>query len=283
MNEPSLNTDADRIELKLLLEAIALRYGYDFRGYAMATVERRLTRFVHDAGLSTYAEVTGRILRDQSFFHLLLPCFSVSVTSLFRDPVFYRALYDKVIPALRSWPHVKAWHAGCATGEEVYSHAILLKEAGLLEKSTLYATDISQPALDTGKAGIYSLGVIRKGTENYGETGAAGLLSDHYHARYNAAIMDQSLRTHIMFARHNLAMDASFGEMQVIVCRNVLIYFNDELQNKVLRLFVDSLENGGYLCLGDKESLTFSDVFDQFEIIDEDARIYRKHTSPNKI
>jgi len=279
MKETLLNTEADRIELLLLLEAIALRYGYDFKGYAMATVQRRLSQFVLDTGLSTYADVTSRILRDQSFFHLLLPCFSVSVTSLFRDPAFYRALYEKVIPVLRSWPHVKAWHAGCATGEEVYSHAMLLKEAGLLEKSTLYATDISQPALDTAKAGIYSLGVIRKGTENYAETGAAAVLSDHYHARYNAAIMDQSLRARIMFARHNLAMDASFGEMQVIVCRNVLIYFNDELQNKVLKLFLDSLENGGYLCLGDKESLTFSSVVDHFEVIDENARIYRKHTS----
>lgn len=278
MSAEVLQSEADQIELQLLLEAIALKYGYDFRGYAMPTIARRMSQFVVDAGLETYADVTARLLRDIAFFHRLLPCFSVSVTWLFRDPGFFRALQEKVIPALRSWPHIKAWHAGCATGEEVYSHAILLKEAGLLERSTLYATDISQAALDTGKAGIYSLGVFRKGTENFVATGAGGAMSDHYRARYDAAIMGAELRQRIMFARHNLAMDASFGEMQVIICRNVLIYFSEELQNKVLRLFLESLENGGYLCLGDKESLTFSSVADAFEVVDENARIYRKRT-----
>lgn len=271
-----LNSEADQIELKLLLDAITLRYGYDFTGYALPTVARRVSQFVADHGLATYAEVSSRVLRDQRFFHELLPCFSVSVTALFRDPYVYTALADKVIPALRSWPHIKIWHAGCATGEEVYSNAILLKEAGLLERSTLYATDISQPALDTGRAGIYSLGVIQKGTENFLACGASSALSDHYHARYNAAIMNADLRARVMFARHNLAMDASFGEMQMIVCRNVLIYFSEQLQDRVLGLFLESLESGGYLCLGDKESLTFSSVADQFETIDEAARIYRK-------
>lgn len=269
-------SDVDKIEMQLLLEGIFLRYGYDFRGYSMPTVARRLTQFTAEHGLGSFSDVTRMALRDLSFFHRLLACFSVSVTSLFRDPVFYRALQEKVIPALRSWPHIKAWHAGCATGEEVYSHAILLKEAGLLERSTLYATDISQAALDTGKAGIYSLPVIRKGIENYRTTGAANELSEHYHARYEAAIMHPDLRRRVMFATHNLAMDASFGEMQIIVCRNVLIYFNEELQNQVLTLFLESLEYGGYLCLGDKESLTFSAVADHFETVDEVARIYKK-------
>jgi chemotaxis protein methyltransferase CheR len=276
MNADAGLSDVDKIEMQLLLEGIFLRYGYDFRGYAMPTVARRLTQFTADNGLGSFSEVTRMALRDLSFFHRLLACFSVSVTSLFRDPVFYRALQEKVIPSLRSWPHIKAWHAGCATGEEVYSHAILLKEAGLLERSTLYATDISQAALDTGKAGIYSLPVIRKGIENYRTTGAANELSEHYHARYEAAIMHPDLRRRVMFAKHNLAMDASFGEMQIIVCRNVLIYFNEDLQNQVLTLFLESLEYGGYLCLGDKESLTFSAVAEHFETVDEAARIYKK-------
>lgn len=276
MTDPAEDPEVERLELQLLLEAVWLRYGYDFRDYAMASVARRLRQFLADAGLSSYGEVTARLLRDQGFFHELVPYFSVSVTALFRDPFFYAALAGKVLPRLRSWPHFKVWHAGCATGEEVYSNAILLKEAGLLERSTLYATDISQAALETGKAGIYSLEVIRKGAASYLEAGGRGALADHYHARYQAAIMNADLRRRMTFARHNLAMDTSFGEMQVIVCRNVLIYFSEPLQAKVLELFWESLDTGGFLCLGDKESLTFTPVADRFECIDEPARIYRK-------
>ncbi len=266
----------EKIELQLLLEAIYLRYGYDFRGYAMESISRRLTQFLADRQLPGFLDVAGRVLRDPEFFHGLAPYFSVSVTSLFRDPFFYAGLAKVVLPRLRSWPHVKIWHAGCATGEEVYSHAILLREAGLHQRATLYATDISQPALETAKAGIYSLEVIRKGTLNYQAAGGQAALSDYYHARYQAAIMDPELRRRMTFARHNLAMDTSFGEMQVIVCRNVLIYFSEDLQNQVLELFWESLDHGGILCLGDKESLTFTSVADRFEVLDEQARIYKK-------
>ena len=268
--------EVERIELHLLLEGIYQKYGYDFRGYAIESIGRRLAQFLIDRGLETYSEVTAKLLREPDFFHSLMPYFSVSVTALFRDPFFYAALVEKVLPRLRSWPHSKVWHAGCATGEEVYSHAILLKEAGIYERSMLYATDISQPALDTGKAGIYSLEVIRKGTTNYRSSGGRGALSDYYRARYQAAIMDPDLRRRITFARHNLAMDKSFGEMQLILCRNVLIYFNEALQNKVLELFWESLDHGGFLCLGDKESLTFTSVADRFEAVDETAKIFKK-------
>lgn len=268
--------EVERIELVLLLEAIWQRYGYDFRGYALASIARCTDRFLRDQGVATYSDVTARVLRDPDFFRALVPYYSVSVTALFRDPHFYSALVEKVFPRLRSWPHFKVWHAGCATGEEVYSHAILLREAGIGERSTLYATDISQPALDTGKAGIYSLEVVRKGAANYVAAGGRGALSEYYRARYMAAIMDAGLRRRITFARHNLAMDKSFGEMQLVFCRNVLIYFDEALQNQVLELLWESLDHGGFLCLGDKESLTFSSVADRFEVVDEAGRIYKK-------
>ncbi len=276
MNGDAELSEVAKIELNLLLEAIYQRYGYDFRGYTMQSIRRRLSQFLVDHRMSSFLEVAGAILRDPEVFHVLAPYFSVSVTSLFRDPFFYAALAERVLPRLRSWPHIKIWHAGCATGEEVYSHAILLREAGLQDRCMLYATDISQPALDTAKAGIYSLEVIRKGIVNYQAAGGSRALSDYYLARYQAAILDPSLRQRMTFARHNLAMDTSFGEMQVIVCRNVLIYFDEALQNKVLELFWESLDHGGFLCLGDKESLTFSSVAGRFEVVDEIAKVYKK-------
>jgi len=272
MNDPEI----ERIEIELLLQAIHLRYGYDFREYAKESIHRRLEQFIRDSSIASYSDVTARLLRDPEFFRVLLPYFSVSVTALFRDPFFYAAVGERVIPRLRAWPHVKIWHAGCATGEEVYSFAVLLREAGLLERSQVYGTDISQAALETAKAGIYPLEVLRRGSQNYLEAGCRGSLADHYLAHRDAAIVDLSLRRRVTFARHNLAMDASFGEMQVIVCRNVLIYFNEGLQNQVLELFWESLENGGMLCLGDKESLTFSSVADRFQVLDEKAKIFRK-------
>lgn len=276
MSDDTGLSEVERIELNLLLEAIFQRYGYDFRNYAMQSIARRLRQFVRDRQLSGFLEVAGLVLRDPAFFHVLVPYFSVSVTSLFRDPFVYAALSKVVIPRLRSWAHFKIWHAGCATGEEVYSHAILLREAGISERSMLYATDISQPALETAKAGIYPLEVMRKGTTNYLASGGQHALSEYYHARYEAAIMNADLRRRMTFSRHNLAMDTSFGEMQLIVCRNVLIYFNESLQNEVLELFWESLDTGGFLCLGDKESLMFTSVEARFEIVDEAARIYRK-------
>ena len=268
--------DVERIEIDLLLEGIFLRYGYDFRGYARASVERRMAQFLSDSDCQHYSQVIARMLREPAFFHQLVPYFSISVTALFRDPFFHLALREKVAPLLRTWPHFKVWHAGCATGEEVYSVAIMLREEGILDRGLLYATDISQPALETGRAGIYPLEILRKGSVNYHNAGGKGSLGDHYHARYDAGVMDAALGKRITFARHNLAMDKSFGEMQLIICRNVLIYFNQELQNGVLELFLESLDHGGYLCLGDKESLAFSSVAEAFTVVDEKARIYKK-------
>jgi len=268
--------EIERIETNLLLEAIFQRYGYDFRDYARASVERRLAQFLVDSGCGTLSNATARLLREPHFFHQLVPYFSISVTSLFRDPFFYQALREKAVPVLRTWPHFKIWHAGCATGEEVYSMAIMLREEGIFDRALLYATDISQAALETGKTGIYPLKILRKGSTNYQKAGGKGSLSDHYHAKYDAAVLDSSLQERITFARHNLAMDKSFGEMQMIICRNVLIYFNQDLQNLVLELFLESLDHGGFLCLGDKETLAFSSVADSFVAVDDKARIYKK-------
>ncbi len=268
--------DLARIEIGLLLEAICQRYGYDFRSYARETIDRRVGQFVTDAKLASVAELIGRVLREPSLFYRLLGYFSVNVTSLFRDPFVYAALRRRVLPVLRTWPHIKVWDAGCATGEEVYSLAILLSEEGLYDRSTLYATDISAPAIATAKAGIYSLDTILRGSAQYLEAGGRGSLSDYYHARYEAAAIDPALRRGVTFARHNLAMDASFGEMQLVVCRNVLIYFNRALQDHVLELLWESLDNGGFLCLGDKETIAFTSVADRFEVVDDEARIYKK-------
>jgi len=273
MDQP---TEVQRIEIALLLEGIFQRYGYDFRNYSRKSVERRLTQFLADSGHDSHLEVTARALRDTEFFHRLLAYFSISVTSLFRTPELYRSMRELVVPLLRTWPHIKIWDAGCATGEEVYSLAIMLQEEGSLSRTRLYATDISQSALDTARTGVYSLEILRQGSINYHQAGGHGSLSDYYTARYNAAVMDTRLKKHMTFARHNLAMDQSFGEMQAIVCRNVLIYFNDELQNHVLELFHQSLDRGGFLCLGKNESLRFSSVVDRFDVVCEKAHIYKK-------
>lgn len=270
------STEVTDIEIDLLLEAIYKRYGYDFRNYSRASIERRLIQFLADKKYNSYSEITGRTLRDTAFFHELVSYFSISVTALFRDPFFYTALQDKVLPFLRTWPHFKIWHAGCATGEEAYSMAILLNDAKLINRATIYATDISQSALETAKTGIYNLNIIKQGSINYLEAGCINSLSDYYQALYGAALLNTNLKKKITFSRHNLVIDKSFGEMQMIVCRNVLIYFNQSLQNQVLQLFWESLEFGGFLCLGDKESLLFSPIADKFTTIDEKAKIYKK-------
>ena len=268
------------IEVDLLLEGILRRYGYDFRDYARPGLRRRLDLFLTESDAVTYLDMAARILRDRAAFHHLLSCFSVSFTSLFRDPEVYRALRHQVIPLLRTWPTCKVWHAGCATGEEVYSFGILLREAGLLPRTTVYATDINESGLRTTAEGIYALNVLRQGTKAYHAAGGECALSDHYHAYYGAAVMAQDLRGAVTTARHNLAMDSSFGEMQVVFCRNVMIYFNDSLREHVLELLWESLCYGGFLCLGDSERLAFSSVADRFECLDDAARIYKKKVSP---
>ncbi|HCC54889.1 MAG TPA: chemotaxis protein CheR [Desulfobulbaceae bacterium] len=269
----------EMIEIDLLLETIFQRYGYDFRSYARASIERRIRQFLAGSRCSSISEMIPKILHDEEFFSNLVQYFSISVTEIFRDPLVYRAVREKVLPLLKTWPHVKIWHAGCATGEEVYSLAIVLKEEEVYDRATIYATDFNDESLDRAREGVYALGKLKDATKNYQQTGGKASFSEYYHAHYDAAAMDGSLKERITFANHNLAVDAAFGEMHLIFCRNVLIYFNRELQNRVLELFTDSLVHGGFLCLGTKEDLQFSEVSNLYELVDAKAKIYKKKST----
>ena len=273
-------SEIEQVEIDLLLEAIYRRYGYDFRSYARASIERRTRQFLSGSGCVSISEMIPKVLRDKEFFSRLARCFSISVTELFRDPFVYRAVREKVVPLLRTWPHVKVWHAGCATGEEVYSLAIVLKEEGVYDRTTIYATDFNDEALGKAREGVYEIRNLQEATRNYQQTGGKTSFSEYYHARYGVAAMDSSLKERITFASHNLASDSAFGEMHMVFCRNVLIYFNRDLQNRALEIFTESLVHGGFLCLGTKEDIRFTDVHDKYETVDSKARIYKKKGVP---
>ena len=268
----------EEIEVGLLLEAIHRRFGYDFRSYARASIERRVRQFLAHTDCERIAELIPRLLRDTDFSTALVQNFSISVTEMFRDPEVYRLLRQRVVPLLKTYPHVKVWHAGCATGEEVYSLAILLSEEGLYDKTTIYGTDFNDSALERARAGIYPADKIKEFTQNYQRAGGRSSFGRYYHASYDAAVMDPALKKRLTFANHNLVTDGVFGEMHLIFCRNVLIYFDKELQQRALGLFTDSLVRGGFLCLGSKESLEFSRVRDAYAAVDAKARIFRKKT-----
>jgi chemotaxis protein methyltransferase CheR len=271
-----LNMDNEDIEINLLVEGLFLKYGYDFRNYSKAHIKRRVLRRLSISGLASISEMLYKALYDRSFFEILLLDFSINVTEMFRDPNFYRALRREVIPILKTYPFVKIWHAGCATGEEVYSMAILLKEEGLYDRCQIYATDFNEVVLEKAKEGIYPIESIKEYTYNYQQAGGTTSFSDYYMAKYNSVIVDPSLKEKIIFADHNLVTDGIFGEMNIILCRNVLIYFNKELQNRVISLFHESLCHGGILCLGSKESLRFSSCEEKFKAIDLKQRVFQK-------
>ena len=268
--------DIEDIELELLLEAIFRRYGHDFRNYSKASVRRRVKNILGRSKVGSIAGLIPSILHDEAFFEQNLGEFSITVSEMFRDPGFFRYLRSELVPYLKTYPYVKIWHAGCATGEEVYSTAIVLEEEGFYDRVTLFATDFNCRAINQAREGIYPLEKIREFTSNYQEAGGRREFSDYYHARYGSAILEQSLRRNITFANHNLVTDGVFSEVQLILCRNVLIYFNRTLQDRVLRLFSDSLTHGGFLALGSKESLQFSSVADSFVEVDRKWKIYQK-------
>lgn len=280
MNDEVEITDDDvsieDIEISLLLEAIFQRYGYDFRSYSKASIRRRIMHRMSISRLESISEMTQKVLHEREFFVSLLNDLTVNVTEMYRDPLFYKAFREEVVPLLKTFPFIKIWHAGCSTGEEIYSMAILLEEEGLYDRSMIYATDIDKNVLATAKKGIYPISAMRQYSENYRMAGGRASLSDYYIAKYDGAILDQSLRRNIVFADHDLVTDQVFGEMNVIMCRNVLIYFDRELQQRVFRLFHDSLDLGGFLCLGTKESLRYSGLADDFEPVDESLKIFRK-------
>ena len=272
-----MSTDElQKIEIDLMLEAVYRRYGYDFRSYARPSIERRVRQFLSQSGCETISEMIPKVLKDSEFFSRLIKYLSIPVTEMFRDPLFYLAVREKVVPLLKTWPYFKIWHAGCATGEEVYSLAIVLKEEGIYERSTIYATDFNDESLNRAREGIYKIDKIQEATRNYQQAGGKASISEYYHARYDAVAMDESLKKQIVFSNHNLASDSMFGEMHLVFCRNVLIYFDHDLQNHVLKLFTESLVHGGFLCLGTKEDLQFTDVSSRYEVVDRRTRIYKK-------
>jgi chemotaxis protein methyltransferase CheR len=263
-------------DITSLLDAIYKEYGYDFREYSHAHITRRIKNRMMLGNFGTVDEIKEKVLREKSFAALLLKDLSITVTEMFRDPAFYLSFREHVVPILQTYPFIKIWHAGCATGEEAYSIAILLHEEGLLQRTTIYATDFNQHALDSAKEGIYPNKLIRDYSQNYRAAGGKESLSDYYVADYNMAIMNQSLKSKIVWANHNLVTDSVFAEVHLILCRNVLIYFNQSLQAKVHQLFYDSLTNGGILCLGNKESLRFSNAAQFYSDMDKQQRIFRK-------
>ena len=266
----------DTIELRLLLEAIYLKYGYDFRDYSKASIKRRIEQRRLRSDLPNYSSMLHLVLNDKSFFETLFLDLSINVTEMFRDPQFYRAIRETVVPILKTYPHIKIWHAGCSTGEEVYSMAILLKEEGLLDRALIYATDVNEVVLEKAKEGIYPLERMKEYTLNYQKAGGKESFADYYTAKYDAAIMDSQLKKNFVFSQHNLATDNVFGEMHLIMCRNVLIYFNKGLQSRVIGLFNNSLIRKGVLCLGTKESTRFSEQANNFSDLVPKQKIYQK-------
>jgi chemotaxis protein methyltransferase CheR len=260
----------------LLLEAVYRRYGFDFRQYAQASLKRRLWRRLIAEGLHTITELQAKLLHDAHCMERLLLDLSINVTSMFRDPTFYLAFRDKIVPTLHTYPFTRIWCAGCSTGEEVYSLAILLTEEGLYERTRIYATDINETVLATAREGVFPLSKMQQYTQNYIRAGGAGEFSDYYVAAYDAAQFSRSLTENVVFAQHNLAMDRSFNQFNVIVCRNVMIYFDKALQGRVHSLFYESLDTFGILCLGHKESLAFTQFVNKYEQLDEVERIYKK-------
>jgi chemotaxis protein methyltransferase CheR len=268
--------ELDRLELELLLEAVHRRYGFDFREYAPASLKRRVWRRIRAEGLETITGLQEAVLHDPQVMERLLLDLSINVTSMFRDPTFYAAFREKVVPLLRTWPFLRLWNAGCSTGEETYSLSILLEEEGLLDRSRIYATDINEAVLDQARAGVFPLEKMQEYTQNYLRAGGTRAFSEYYLAAYDGARFGRSLIDNVVFAQHNLASDRSFNEFHAIVCRNVMIYFDRSLQDRVHELFYESLAMFGVLVLGHKESIRFTRFADRYEELDAGERIYRK-------
>ncbi|CAH2031647.1 CheR family methyltransferase [Trichlorobacter ammonificans] len=269
------------LEIRLLLEGVYQVYGYDFRDYAEASLHRRLAQWLPGSGFATFSEAQSQILRNRPLFDSLLRGITVNVSEMFRDPIFFKAVRTQVVPHLKTYPFVKIWHAGCASGEEAYSMAILLQEEGLAGRFRIYATDINQEVIRRAQEGIYPLQEMQRFTRNYQQGGGSASFADYYTARYDHAILNGSLRDSIVFAAHNLAADADFGDMNLILCRNVMIYFRQRLKERVLTLFDRCLLPGGFLCLGAKETLDNRSIAGRYELLAPRVQIYRKRYAQN--
>ena len=266
----------EKLEVRLLTQGVFDHYGFDFRDYSYPSLRRRVLKRVYAEGLSTISGLTDKVLHEPQAMERLLLDLSVNVTAMFRDPSFYVAFREKVVPLLRTYPFTRIWVAGCSTGEEVYSLAILLQEEGVHERTRLYATDINESVLDRARSGVFPLDKMREYTQNYIKAGGKRAFSEYYLAKYDGAQFQRSLVENVVFAQHNLVSDRSFNEFNVIVCRNVMIYFDRALQDHVHRLFYESLMTFGVLVLGAKESIRFSPFEERYEELDANERLYKK-------
>lgn len=269
-------SDLKQIETQLLLSAVKQRYGYDFELYAKASLNRRLKRAQEVLRVNNLSDLIPLILHDDEVFESFLRCMSIVVTEMFRNPEFFKNFREKVIPVLKTYPFIKIWHAGCATGEEVYSTAILLYEEGYYDRAQIYATDYNHHAIKTAMEGHYSINNFADYSKSYIASGGKGALSDYFQTKNGTASIIDELKENIVFSHHNLVTDGVFGEMNVVICRNVMIYFSTELQNRVLTLLNNSLCRNGYLCIGDKETLKMSVIEKKYEAICKKYRIYRR-------
>lgn len=263
-------------EIEILLNDLFDNYGYDFTDYSRASLKRRINRIFSLDRFPSFAEFRFRLKSDKTYFKRFVEQFTVTVTEMFRDPEFYKVLREKILPVLGTYPHIRIWHAGCSTGEEVYSMAILLKEANLFEKSLIYATDINPMALEKAGNGIFPMAYMKQYSENYIASGGKHDFSKYYTASYDKVKFDEDLSRKMIFSMHNLVSDRSFNEFQLILCRNVMIYFDKELQTRVFSLFDESLETLGFLALGSKETLRFSTIANKFKQVDSKEKAWRK-------
>jgi len=268
--------ELDDLEIDLLLDAIFRRYGYDFREYSRASLKRRIINRVQQEELSCISELIPKILHDSHCFDRFLVELSITVTKMFRNPDVFKFIRERVFPKLATYPRINIWHVGCATGEEVYSMAIMLEEEGLLDKTHIYATDYNNSSLAIAEKSIYPIDDVKLWSKNYQESGGKSSLSEFYRAKYDSVKMKSKLKRNITFAHHNLMRDQAFGEMHLILCRNVLIYFQLALQNKVLNMMSGSLVHRGFLVLGDRETVEFTDISTDFEELESRSRVYRK-------
>src|SRR3954469_4528805 len=273
---PPARDDLEDVELALLLEGVFRHYGFDFREYAPASLRRRVWRRVYAEGLQTISALQEKLLHEPACMERFLLDLSINVTAMFRDPAFYIAFRERVVPLLRTYPFTRIWVAGCSTGEEVYSLAILLQEEGVYERTRIYATDINESVLDRARSGVFPLDKMREYTENYIRSGGTTSFSEYYLAKYQGALFNRTLTDNVVWAPHNLVQDRAFNEFNLILCRNVMIYFDRSLQSKVHQLFHESLERFGILALGHKESIRFSGFEHCYEELDAQEKLYRK-------
>ncbi|MFJ7668908.1 CheR family methyltransferase [Lysinibacillus sp. NPDC097195] len=273
--DPQLNKHAE-MEIELLLEAVYRLSGFDFRQYNRSSISRRIYNRMRVSNIPTISRVMEKVIHEEDFLEQLLNDFSINVTEMFRNPSFFKAFRKEVVPYLKQYPEIRIWHAGCATGEEVYSMAILLKEEGLIDRTVIYATDMNEHVLEKAKKGAFSIKKMQAYTTNYMLAGGSHAFSEYYKTDYQYAYFHPELLKNIIFAQHNLVTDQSFNEFHVIICRNVLIYFSPELQSQVHHLFYDSLSENGFLGLGDKETLRYEEIISKYREVVCVEKIYQK-------